>query len=146
MNRMHNPETITAPFGNYSQGVEVMQNSHVMFVAGQVGVNPDGTVADGFEAQAERALLNVGEVLNAAKMGYEDLARMLIFLTSRDDLPAFREIRTQIMGDARPASTLVIVSGLAHPDWRIEIEGAAARPFHFWGDGTVPHLPAHHGI
>ena len=79
MNRMHNPETITAPFGNYSQGVEVMQNSHVMFVAGQVGVNPDGTVADGFEAQAERALLNVGEVLNAAKMGYEDLARMLIF-------------------------------------------------------------------
>ena len=63
---------------------------------------------------------------------------MLIFLTSRDDLPAFREIRTQIMGDARPASTLVIVSGLAHPDWRIEIEGAAARPFHFWGDGTVP--------
>ena len=146
MNRMHNPETITAPFGNYSQGVEVMQNAHIMFVAGQAGVNPDGAVPDDFESQAERALLNVGEVLKAAKMEYADLVRMLIYLTDRDDLPAFREIRSRIMGDVRPASTLVIVSGLADPAWRIEIEGAAARPFHFWGDGTIPSAPARHGI
>ena len=37
MNRLHNPDSVAAPFSNYSQGVEMMQNAHIMFVAGPSG-------------------------------------------------------------------------------------------------------------
>ena len=136
MNRLHNPDSIAAPFSNYSQGVEMMQNAHVMFVAGQVGVDPDGNVAEGIEAQAERAFMNVSEVLSSAAMDYDDVSRMHVYLVDPEDVAKFRGIRDRVMGLARPASTLVIVEGLADPSWLVQIEAVAARRMHFWSDGT----------
>ena len=137
MNRLHNPDSVAAPFSNYSQGVEMMQNAHIMFVAGQVGVDPDGNVAEGFEAQAERAFQNVGEVLSSAAMDFEDVSRMHVYLVNQEDVPEFRDIRDRVMGLARPASTLVVVEGLADPSWLVQIETVAARRMYFWSDGGL---------
>ena len=137
MNKLHNPETVAPPFSNYSHAVEATQNAHVLFISGQVGIAPDGTMAEGIEAQTEQALKNVREALRAANMDFEDVTRLNTYLVNREDIAKVRGVRDGILGDARPASTLVLVAGLAAEDWLIEIEAIAAKPWHFYGDGSV---------
>jgi enamine deaminase RidA (YjgF/YER057c/UK114 family) len=50
-----------------------------------------------------------------------------VFLTSDQNIAAYRAARDRIIGAARPASTLVVVSRLVRPEWLIEIEGVAAK-------------------
>ncbi len=137
MNKLHNPETVAPPFSSYSHAVESMQNCHVLFISGQVGVNPDGSLAEGIEAQTETALNNIRETLRSANMDFEDITRLNTYVVNREDIAKVRGVRESVLGDARPASTLVLVAGLASEDWLIEIEAIAAKPWHFYGDGTV---------
>jgi enamine deaminase RidA (YjgF/YER057c/UK114 family) len=55
---------------------------------------------------------------------------MTTFMTHREDFPAYRAARSKFLtdDDALPASTLILCSGLADPDFRIEIEAVAAIP------------------
>ena len=146
MNKLHNPETVAAPFSTYSHAVESTQNCHVLFISGQVGVNPDGSMAEDIEAQTESALKNVREALKSASMDFEDITRLNTYLVNREDIGKVRGIRESMLGDARPASTLVLVAGLASEDWLVEIEAIAAKPWHFYGDGTVYETRGRPGI
>jgi enamine deaminase RidA (YjgF/YER057c/UK114 family) len=47
MNIRHTPDTIAAPFGPYSHAVEVLQGSRLLYISGEVGALPDGTVPEG---------------------------------------------------------------------------------------------------
>ncbi len=60
MNKLHNPETMAPPFSNYSHAVESTQNCHVLFISGQVGVNPDGSMAEGIEGVWDGAIKVMG--------------------------------------------------------------------------------------
>lgn len=137
MNKPHNPETVAAPFSTYSHAVESTQNCHVLYISGQVGVNPDGSMAEGIEAQTEAAFKNVRELLKSASMDFEDITRLNTYLVNREDIAKVRGVREGLLGDGRPASTLVLVAGLASEDWLVEIEAIAAKPWHFYGDGTI---------
>jgi 2-iminobutanoate/2-iminopropanoate deaminase len=55
-------------------------------------------------------------------MSLDNLVKITTILPNHGDLAAAREIRSAVLGDRRPASTL-IVGGLANADWKIEIEG-----------------------
>lgn len=127
MNKAHTPSTVAPPFGAYSHGIEVPPNARWLYVAGQVGVLPNGKIAEGITAQTEAAINNILAILNSAGMGMEDVTRMNTYLVRPGDLAAVREVRTRMLGSARPASTLVMVAGLASPDWLIEIEAVAAK-------------------
>jgi enamine deaminase RidA (YjgF/YER057c/UK114 family) len=137
MNKLHNPETVAAPFSTYSHAVESTQNCHVLYISGQVGVNPDGSMAEGIKAQTEAAFNNVRELLKSASMDFEDITRLNTYLVNREDIAKVRGVREGLLGDGRPASTLVLVAGLASEDWLVEIEAIAAKPWHFYGDGTI---------
>jgi enamine deaminase RidA (YjgF/YER057c/UK114 family) len=52
---------------------------------------------------------------------------MTTFVVGADELRAVREVRARVLGDHRPASTLVVVQALARPEFLIEIEAVAAR-------------------
>lgn len=125
--RNFNPASIYPPFGQYSQGVKVVGDTTWLYAAGQVGVRPDGTPAEGFDGQAEQALHNVEAILREAGMEWPDVVRLNAFLTDRSNLGAWSEIRGRILGEARPAGTLLIVKALAGPQWLIEVEITAAR-------------------
>lgn len=126
MRILHTPGGIAPPFSRYSHGVEAKNVSRWLSVSGQVGVAGDGNLADGAAAQMEQAWRNIFEVLASAQMAPENLVKITAFLTSREDLGTFREVRDRLLGAAQPASSLVVVAGLADPAWLVEIEALAA--------------------
>ena len=127
MVRKFNVDTIAAPCAFYTQGVEVPPGTRLLLPSGGVPVNPDGTVAKGIEAQTERCWLNLIEVLKGADMTLKDVVKVMPLLTRREDMPGFRKVRDRYLADIKPASTLLIVSGLASPDYLVEIDIIAAK-------------------
>lgn len=123
-----NPPTAPKPFSRYSQAVLAPQNSEWLYISGQVGCDRERNVVEGFKAQAELAWGNLVGILNSAGFGVEDLVKVTVLLTRAEDVPASREIRDRALGGAEPASTLMIVAGLATPAILFEVEGVAARP------------------
>ncbi len=122
----HNPTTIAAAFSNYSLAVEAPAQARWLHVSGQVGVAPDGSLAEGAEAQMETAFRNVLAILGSAGMGPHDLVKITVFLTRSEDVGLYRDVRDRMLAGATPASTLLIVAALANPDWLVEIEAIAA--------------------
>ena len=121
----HNPPMVHPPAGGYSMGAELSQHRRLLFISGQVPERVDGSVPDGFEAQCEQAWRNVREVLAAAGLGMEHLVKVTTFLTDRSQLVPNRAIRTKVLGDHRPAMTLVYVAGLAAPPLKVEVDAWA---------------------
>ncbi len=126
MLKKHNPSAIAAAFSRYSLGVEAPATARWLYVSGQVGVAPDGAFANGPEAQMEAAWRNVLAILDAAGMGPGDLVKVTVFLTRAEDVGLYREVRDRMLAGAEPASTLIVITALAHPDWLVEIEAVAA--------------------
>ena len=127
MKKIHNPPTIAEPRG-YSHGIEVPPGARLLAVSGQVGVRPDGSLAESFEEQAEWTFKNILAVLEAADMGREDIVRLGIYLTRRQDLAAYGEAQTKYIGaDIRPTDALLFVAGLARPEAHIEVDALAAK-------------------
>lgn len=127
MNKVHNPGTVAPPIGAYSHGIEVPPGARTLHVSGQVGITPDGKVAPGIEAQTAAALENIRAILAAAGMGIEDVVKMSTFLIDANDIPKVRAVRARILGSHKPASTLLVISRLAAPEYLIEIEATAAK-------------------
>jgi 2-iminobutanoate/2-iminopropanoate deaminase len=121
------PDDVVPPFASYSQAVEVPPNARWLHIAGQVGVNPDGSLAGDSAAQVRRAWQNVIALLAAADMGPSDLVRVNVYITDPGDIRLNRDSWRDIPGFGRPAITMVTVKRLSHPDWKVEIEAVAAR-------------------
>jgi 2-iminobutanoate/2-iminopropanoate deaminase len=122
-----NPTIVHKPGALYSHAVETQGNVRWLHCAGQVGVAPDGAVRDGFEAQAEQAWTNVMAVLAAAGMGRDNLVKITHLLVRPSDVAAYRPVIAKFLGDARPASTMMILQALARPEYLIEVEAIAAK-------------------
>ena len=122
--KAHNPQT---PMANYSHGIEVPPNARWLHISGQVAVDKDGKTPESFEAQVNLVFENLGAVLTSAGMTTRDLVKVNVYLLRPEDIPALRAARDTFQGDARPASTLVIVSRLVRPEWLVEIEAVAAQ-------------------
>ena len=121
------PATVRPPGGNYTHSVEVEAGSRMLYVSGQTGVAPDGSVPDGIEAQATIAFDSLQKILAASGYGLDDVVFMKSFLTHREDRAGYQKVRSAVWGDVRPASTFLIVSGLAQPEFLVEVEVVAAR-------------------
>jgi enamine deaminase RidA (YjgF/YER057c/UK114 family) len=125
MERM-NPAGIAPPLSRYSHAVLVPAGARTLHVSGQVGVRPDGTLAEGAEAQLEQSWQNVMAILAAAGMGAQDIVKVNTFLVPAVDVGLSREVRGRHLQGAAPASTLLVVAGLASPAYLCEIEVVAA--------------------
>ena len=80
----------------------------------------------GTEAQARQTFANIKTVLDGVGLTKLDLVKINVYLTSHDDLGAYRAARDEALGDVETASTLVVVKALANPDMSVEIEAVAA--------------------
>jgi enamine deaminase RidA (YjgF/YER057c/UK114 family) len=127
MNIRRSPESVAAPFGPYSQSIEVPGGSRLLYIAGQVGAHKDGSIPEGIEAQAEGCWHAIAAILADAGMGIKDLVKITTFLTRAQDTAVAGAARARHLGDNRPASTTVIVGGLVAANMLIEIEAVAAK-------------------
>ena len=111
----------------YSQGVRVNQAQTLLFLSGQVAYTADGTAAcrGDFKGQARGAFEAIKALVEAQGGTMANVVKITTFVTDmryRLDLAPLRE---EFLGKKGPASTLVEVSALAHPDWMVEIEAIA---------------------
>lgn len=129
MNSLSNPNVVHKPIGPYHHTALVPENSRWLVISGQVGMDREGNIASGAKAQSEQALRNIAACLEANGMRKEDLVKFTVYLTDARSIADYRAARWKVIGDGiQPASTLVIVAGLANPDLLVEIEAWAAKP------------------
>ena len=127
MNKKHVPDTIAPPLAAYSHGIEVPPNARVLHTAGQVGILPDGTTPEGIEAQTEATWVNLMAILESAGMGIDDVVKVTTYVTDVEDFWPMAKVRARFFGDARPASTGIVVKALAKPEWLVEVDLVAAK-------------------
>jgi 2-iminobutanoate/2-iminopropanoate deaminase len=121
------PAEIHPPAAHYSHATGVPGNARWLYLSGQVGIAPDGTIPVDTAAQAEICFANIGAILRAADMTPADLVRLTTYLIDARDRADYMAVRDRFVGSPPPASTLVAVAALADPRYRIEVEAAAAR-------------------
>lgn len=118
----HELEGVAPALGNgYAHAVSA---GGAIYASGQIGVDPTGTILDGFAAQAQQAFENLTVVLGAAGASLTDIVKVTVLLVDPSDLPAYRRVRETFLPH-RPASTLLIAKALALPELRFEVEAIA---------------------
>jgi len=111
----------------YSQGVKVTGAQTILFLAGQVPYAPDGTPAHrgDFTAQARHVFNAVKSIVEAAGGTLANVVKITTYVTDVRFRPDFRVVRDEFFGVRGPASTMVEVKSLSHPDYMIEVEAIA---------------------
>ena len=128
MHKPLSPTTIHPPFSAYSNGVEVPEGQRLVFCSGQLGITKDGQIPATAGEQAALAFDNIAAILGDAGLGLEHVVRINAFVTGREHLKPYMEVRNSRFSHPLPASTLMIVSGFARPEFFVEIEVVAAGP------------------
>ena len=125
-NRIHDVG-VARQIGTYSDAVEVPPNARWLFTAGTPGLALDGTLPKDITGQAEQAWAHIVAMLDSADMGVNDLVKVTHYLLRASDIPAYVKVRSRFLGEARPASMLLVVPELVRPEFLLEIEACAAR-------------------
>jgi len=118
---------LAEPISHYTDGVEA---AGLLYISGMLPVNAAGELVGGADVirQSEQVLDNVGAVLHSAGASFDDVVRVGVYVRDMADREAINTVRRRYFGDARPASTLVEVSALAHPGALVEIDAVALLP------------------
>jgi len=123
-----NPGSICPPFANYSHGVIVPAGQRLLFCSGQLGITLDREIPESATEQTVLCFDNVLAILANAGMDISNIIRINAYVTGRDVLSAYMAVRDRYVGHPAPASTLMIVSGFARAEFKVEVEVIAAGP------------------
>ena len=106
----------------------ITESPRLLHISGQVSQDINGnTVGPGdIEKQTSQVIEHINTLVNEQGGTLADICKITIFLTSRDHLPTVMEVRRRYFKQPYPATSAVIVAGLANPEWMIEIEALAA--------------------
>ena len=118
-----NPDTMSQPRG-YTQVVKV---SNTAYIAGQVSAAPDGSVVGKGdpEAQARQIWHNLEAAVKSVGGSLNDIVKTTTYVTNLNYAAAIRKVREERFPTNPPTSTLLVVAGLASPDYLMEIEAIA---------------------
>jgi enamine deaminase RidA (YjgF/YER057c/UK114 family) len=96
-----------------------------VLVSGTAPVWPDGSCDPDAGVQADRCLEIIAAALAEAGAAMTDVVRTRMLLVDAADADAVSAAHARALGDVRPAATMVVVSALLDPRWRVEIEAEA---------------------
>lgn len=128
MHKPLSPRDIHPPFAAYSHGIEISAGSRLVFCSGQVGISADKVIPPDCAGQAAICFESIRAVLYEAGLGLEHIVRINAYVTGREHLQAYMQVRNALFSEPYPASTLMIVSGFARPEFVVEVEAVAAAP------------------
>jgi enamine deaminase RidA (YjgF/YER057c/UK114 family) len=111
----------------YSQGMKVTQAQTILFLSGQVAYTADGApdCRGDFKGQARGAFEAIKALVEAQGGTMANVVKITTYVTDMRYRADLAPIREEFLGRKGPASTLVAIASLAHPDWLIEIEAIA---------------------
>ncbi len=118
---------VASQIGKYTDAIEVPPNARWVYTSGTPGLALDGALPKDISGQAEIAWTHIVTMLARAKMDVSDLVKVTHYLLRAEDIPAYVQVRAKFLGDARPASMLLIVPELVKPNFLLEIEAIAAK-------------------
>jgi 2-iminobutanoate/2-iminopropanoate deaminase len=116
--------TLSEPISHYTHAVI---QGNLVFVSGCIGVTRDREIAGPDAAtQCDQVLRNLGEILTQAGSSFAEVLKITVYLRDMEDRQRINPVREKHFGDSKPASTLVEISELAHPQALVEIDAIAA--------------------
>ncbi len=125
-NRIHNIG-VARQIGSYSDAVEAPAGSRWLITSGTPGLALDGSLPADIAGQAELAWSHIVSMLKAADMTVHDIVKVTQYLLHARDIAAYAKVRSKFLGDARPASMLLVVPELVRPEFLLEVEVHAAK-------------------
>lgn len=128
MHKPLSPTSIHPPFAPYSPGIEVSSRSRFVFVSGQLGIDKDGVIPPDAAGQARVVFENIKAILAEANMGLKDVVKLNAYVTGRQHMRGYMDVRNELFEEPYPASTLMIVGGFTREEFVVEIEAIAASP------------------
>lgn len=125
--RIRLADTLPEPLSHYTDAVRA---GDTLYISGMLAFDAGGEIVAPGDAvaQTDVVLRNIGLVLESVGLGFEDVVKVVIYVLDITDRGPINAVRRRYFGDALPASTLVEVSRLAHPDARVEVEAVAHAP------------------
>jgi 2-iminobutanoate/2-iminopropanoate deaminase len=118
---------IAAQIGAYSDAVETGSNLRWLLTSGTPGLQMNGDLPSDIAGQTELAWKHIVRMLNRAGMTVADVVKVTQYLTRAEDIPTYSSVRTRFLGDARPASMLLVIPQLVRPEFLVEVEIIAAK-------------------
>ncbi len=122
-----NPPSLHPPFARYVHGIVVPAGADMIFCSGQLGIGLDKTIPPDVEGQAALCFEAIAAILAEGGMDLACLVRINAFVSAREHLGGYMAVRDRFVPAPPPASTLMIVSGFARPEFVVEVEAVAAR-------------------
>jgi enamine deaminase RidA (YjgF/YER057c/UK114 family) len=125
---LSNPATLAQPLGAYSH---VSRAGNTVYVAGQVGMLPNGEMAgDDVASQTRQTYLNLRAALESQGLGLSNVAKFTTYLVDADAVSQFYEARNALFPELfpdgnYPPNTLLVIDRLVFPEIKIEIEAVA---------------------
>lgn len=130
MNKIWSPNSVALPAANYHQCALIPAGSTRLHIAGQLGIDIHGNLAQSAEEQIVLAWQNVRAVLQANQMDMRDLTSVRLYLINRDDMLGYQAAKQKLPFDVGGLpTTLLFVNGLFDEHWKVEIEAEAAKIF-----------------
>jgi enamine deaminase RidA (YjgF/YER057c/UK114 family) len=123
MKHLITPASIAAPASSYNHAVLVRNPESTLYMAGQLGERPDGTISDDFTEQAR----HIKTILSEAKMDIGDIVKVVSYLVGERHIRPYVAAHREALGPHLPPWTLVVVAALGSPKYLVEVEAVAAR-------------------
>jgi 2-iminobutanoate/2-iminopropanoate deaminase len=118
---------IAAQIGAYSDAVETGSNLRWLLTSGTPGLQMNGDLPTDITGQTELAWKHILRMLARAGMTVADVVKVTQYLTRPEDIHAYSKVRTRFLGEARPASMLLVIPQLVRPEFLVEVEIIAAK-------------------
>ncbi|MFW6040577.1 MAG: RidA family protein [Thermoplasmatota archaeon] len=115
------------PVGPYSQAIRVSNFEELIFISGQIPVNPETRelVEENIKKATAQTLDNLKAILEESGASLEDVVKVQVYLKDMDDFQDMNDVYEKYFGDSKPARAAVEVSKIGL-DALIEIDAVAS--------------------
>src|SRR5438067_13940325 len=123
-------DKIRQPSGHFSQAISIEAKGKLVFMSGMTARRADGTIAGvgDIEAQTRQVCENIKAAVEAAGGGMDDICRVDVYIRNMEQFEAIHKVRREYFREPLPASSMVEVVKMTHPDYLIEINAIAVIP------------------
>ncbi|QOZ52515.1 RidA family protein [Bradyrhizobium sp. CCBAU 53338] len=130
MKKQVTTEKLRQPNGHFSQATTIEARGKLVFVSGMTARKPDGSIAGvgDVSAQTRQVCENIKAAVEAAGGTLDDVVRVDVYVRNMEHFDAIHAVRREYFKPPLPASTMVEICKMTHPDYLIEINAIAVLP------------------